>query len=596
MDHTDNSQEVGADYRIDPFLMSVLSSRLEAIIREMTNTVMRASRSAVIKVARDFSCGLLTYDHRLVCVEEGCPIHVTSLELTTKPITELFDDIAEGDAFMNNCPYTGCTHHADMTVCVPVYCDGEPLFWALARSHHADVGAPLPTTYLPHAATIYEEGMHFPCVRIQEGFEDKKDIVRMGLTKIRVSNIWYGDYQAQVGACRIAERRLQELTERYGKQLIKDFIEDWVEYGKRRAIAAIKTLPAGSWTYETKHDPVPGVAEDGVPVRVTVSVDPDEGMITVDARDNIDCVPGGINLSEACAAGSCRIGVFYNLDASIPHNEGSASRINVLLRDGCVVGRPKYPVGTSVATTNVNDRLINAVQCCFSKMGRPHGIAEGGVMQQAGMAVVSGVDTRNGEPYVNQMFIGLSGGPGLKGHDGWVTYEGPDGGAMIILDTIEIIEDMYPILVEGRWIEQDTLGAGEWDGAPGMTAVYGPIAGDMTVIYCSDGEQNPPKGVLGGRAAAAPSNWKRSRNGELIRLPAFHQEVLQPGENVKFTTCGGGGYGDPAKRDPALAAKAANRGWISEAFAKQHYNVALQRASNGITWEVDEEATAVLRG
>src|SRR5262245_61255008 len=96
--------------RIDPFLMSVLASRFEAIIREMTNTVMKASRSAVIKNARDMSCGLLTYDHRLVSVEEGIPIHITALDLTTKPITEFFDDIKEGDAYLNNCPYTGGTH------------------------------------------------------------------------------------------------------------------------------------------------------------------------------------------------------------------------------------------------------------------------------------------------------------------------------------------------------------------------------------------------------------------------------------------------------------------------------------------------------
>ena len=114
-------------------------------------------------------------------------------------------------------------------------------------------------------------------------------------------------------------------------------------------------------------------------------------------------------------------------------------------------------------------------------------------MQQAGMAVISGVDPRDGVEYVNQMFIGLSGGPGLNGHDGWLTYEGPDGGAMIVLDTIEIIEAMYPILVEGRWVERDTLGPGEWDGAPGTTGIYGPVAGEMTVIYCSDGEQIPRK-------------------------------------------------------------------------------------------------------
>ncbi len=88
----------------DPILLAVLSNRFESIIREMTNTVMKASRSSVIKNARDMSCGILTYDHRLVSVEEALPIHVTALELTTKPITELFDDIKEGDAFLNNSP------------------------------------------------------------------------------------------------------------------------------------------------------------------------------------------------------------------------------------------------------------------------------------------------------------------------------------------------------------------------------------------------------------------------------------------------------------------------------------------------------------
>ena len=138
----------------DPILLAVLSNRFESIIREMTNTVMKASRSSVIKNARDMSCGILTYDHRLISVEEALPIHVTALELTTKPITELFDDIKQGDAFLNNSPFYGGTHHADLTLCVPVFCDGEPMLWTLARSHHADIGAPEPTTYLPYAKTI----------------------------------------------------------------------------------------------------------------------------------------------------------------------------------------------------------------------------------------------------------------------------------------------------------------------------------------------------------------------------------------------------------------------------------------------------------
>src|SRR5215813_12156277 len=116
----------------DPILLAVLSNRFESIIREMTNTVMKASRSSVIKNARDMSCGILTYDHRLVSVEEALPIHVTALELTTRPITELFDDIEEGDAFLNNSPFYGGTHHADLTLCVPVFCHAVQLFWSLA--------------------------------------------------------------------------------------------------------------------------------------------------------------------------------------------------------------------------------------------------------------------------------------------------------------------------------------------------------------------------------------------------------------------------------------------------------------------------------
>ncbi|MSP83304.1 MAG: hydantoinase B/oxoprolinase family protein [Alphaproteobacteria bacterium] len=583
--------------KFEPFLLAVLSHRMEAINREMVNTVMKASRSAVIKNSRDMSCGLLTYDHRLLCVEDVVPVHVTALELTTKPISGFFDDIKEGDAYLNNCPYTGGTHHADLTVCVPVFCEGEPLFWALSRSHHADIGAPIPTTYLPEAKTIYEEGLHFPCMRVQENYKDRADLIRMCRMKIRVSDLWYGDYMAQVGACRTAERRLKDVVRRYGRDTVKTFIEAWMDYGKRRAIAEIRKLPKGSWTYETRHDPVPGVADDGVNVKVTVSIDPKTAMVTVDARDNGDCVPGGINLSEACATASCRIGVFYNLDSSIPHNDGSASRVRVLLRDGCVVGRPRYPVGTSVATTNVNARLINAVTCCFTQIGRPHGMGEFSYSQAIGEAVISGVDTRKGRrDYVNQVFIGYGSGPGLVGHDGWLLSGAACDGGQMALDSVEIDESMYPILVESRHLAIDTLGAGEFDGGPAIEGVYGPLTGGtMTAIWGSDGDIGAPKGVLGGHDSAPSSNWKRNRNGRLEKQVPFGAADCVPGEVLRFVTCGGGGYGDPARRDPARVAAAVNRRWVSSERARDVYKVALAKAANGIDWTIDQVGTQRLR-
>jgi len=589
-------EPAGAVGNIEPFLMTVLASRLAATIREMANTITKVSRSAVIKNSRDFSCGLLTYDHRLLCVEDGLPVHLSALDLTTRPITELFDDVAEGDAYLNNCPYLGGTHHADLTVCVPVMCDGEPMFWTLSRAHHADIGAPIPSTYLPEAATIYEEGLHFPCVRIQRERKDREDIIRMCRMKIRVSDIWYGDYQAQIAACRVGERRLKEMVDAYGKETIKDFIEEWMAYGKRCAIAEIQRLPAGTWTYETAHDPVPGVADDGIPVRVSMTVDPEAGRITIDATDNIDCVPGGLNLSEACATASCRTGVFYNLDAGIPHNEGSASCIEVRLRDGCVVGRPTYPVGTSVATTNVNSRLMTAVACCFAKMGGPHGMGEFPNSQALGEAVISGADTRKAAAgFVNQIFVGYGGGPGLYGHDGWLTSGAACDGGQMALDSIEIDEAMYPILVEARHVAKDTLGHGQWDGAPGTVGIYRPLTDEMTAIFGSDGDVNAAQGVLGGHPAACSSNWKRSGNGDFEQLSPFSEVICRPDEALRFVSCGGGGYGDPYRREPERVADAVNRQWISLEKAEAVYGVALRLAANGIDFIVDEAATERLR-
>lgn len=585
-----------ATRRVDPFLVSVLKSRFEAIVREMTLVVMRASRSAVIKNARDFSCAILTYDHRLVSVEDALPIHVMSMDMATRPLTRLFPDIGQGDMFLNNCPYTGGTHHADMILAMPVFHEGEPLFWVVALSHHADTGAPAPSTYLPFAKNIFEEGMHFPCVRVVENYREQADILRIGMMRNRAPDLWVGDLRAQIGACRTGERRIGELIGRYGRDVILDFVEDWFDYGARRAKAAIARLPAGTYSYETRHDPVPGVADEGVPVRVTVTVDPEAGEITVDARDNIDNVPGGLNLSENTATGSCRIGVFNNLDESIPHNEGAKSRIKVLLRDGCVVGRPKYPVGTSVATTNVNDRLIVAGNCVFSQMGAPYGQAESGSHLPAGVGVISGNDPyKAGKGYVNQVFIGYAGGGALSGFDGWLTYCGPANAGLIQLDSVEVDESMYPIIIERRGVIPGSQGFGEFEGAPATGGVFYPLDHDMTIVYAADGTRFPPRGVLGGGAGQPSESIRFHPDGTREVMPAFSEEVIRQGEKLAFVACGGGGYGDPLRRDPARVAATVNRGWLSREEAERVYRVALADGPEPGILVVDEARTLALR-
>ena len=435
---------------LDPVLLSVLSNRLDGIVREMSNTLLKAARSAVIAVARDFSCAICTADNQLLATAEGLPVHIFGSHLQTRAMTELHDDLAEGDAFLHNDPYLGNTHPADHAVLVPVFIDGEHLFTACAKGHQADIGNSIPTTYHAAAKDVYEEGsLIFPCVRVQHGYEMVDDVIRMCRCRIRVPEQWYGDFLAELGAARIAERRLKELCAKYGTETIKTFIREWFDYSERRMVQAIQALPEAEVEAEGAHDPFEPFLPDGIPIKVEVRIDPGEGRITIDLRDNIDCVDCGLNESEACAINNVVAGLFNCLGPEIPHNGGSFRRVDVLLRDGCVVGRPSFPHSTSMATTNVADRLVNITHSAMAKLGDGFGLAEGGSAMCAATAVLSGKDfRRGGDPYINQLMMVVNGGPAGPKADGWVTYVLPVVSGLMYRDSIELAEVKHPMLFE----------------------------------------------------------------------------------------------------------------------------------------------------
>src|SRR5581483_368730 len=200
------------DEAFDPALMAVIANRLDAIVREMTTTLLRAGRSAVINVARDFSCSIVTAQDELLASAEGVPVHVFGSHLQSAEMRRRHPDLMEGDAYLDNDPYTGNSHHADHTILVPVFVDDEHLFTAVAKAHQADLGNSQPTQYMPFAKDIYEEGaLNFPCVLVQRDHEDIDDVIRMCRRRIRVPEQWYGDYLAMLGSARTGERRLKQL-------------------------------------------------------------------------------------------------------------------------------------------------------------------------------------------------------------------------------------------------------------------------------------------------------------------------------------------------------------------------------------------------
>ncbi len=582
--------------RLDPIAFATLANRLDSIVREAMQVCVQSAHSAVIQ-ARDLSASISDSKIRLVSIAQGLPVHVLTSNLAIVPIPELFDDIAPGDCFLNNNPFMGASHHADFSFCRPVFHGDRLMFWVMLRAHQADTGAPQPTVYLPFAKDVYEEGLHWPCVRVQRDYRDVADVVRIATANIRVPQQFMGDFAAAVGATRVAERRLLELIDRYGAGTIEQFVEEWLEYGRARMVEEIKSLPQGTWQNETTMDPLP-FAPEGVTVNVRLTVDHEEEALIVDLTDNPDQFEAGINLTEATSKAGVMEGIFSCLDSTLPQNQGAFDCVRFKLKEGSVAGIPRFPVGTSVATDFTADRLASCAIALMADIDPDRGGGEAGYVPW-GAAVFSGNDyRRDNAPYVDELLVmGVSGGggPAVKGYDGWLTWlTAADMGAMWTT-SVELWEKAYPHLIDsGAEVVPDSGGAGEFRGSPALRVLVRARGNPTWAAGFGDGGVFPPKGVLGGHPGKPTMGFIVDATGRRIaELPLIGIFELGVGQALEAITNGAGGYGDPLDRDPERVRHDVRRGWVSAEAARETYGVVFDLEPE--LFAVDYEATDKVR-
>jgi N-methylhydantoinase B len=574
--------------------LAVISNRFESAVLSMMNTLLRTSRSGVINNGRDFSCCILTRDDELLSMAESQPIHVLAgPDLMARTMKEFHPILARGQAFLHNSPYHGNSHAADHSILIPVIDDeGVHRYTVLAKAHQADCGNSVPTTYMADARDVYEEGaLIFPCVKVQERYQDIPDIIRMCRLRVRVPEQWWGDYLAMLGAARIGERRVLALGEELGWDLLDEYTEAWFDYSERRMVAAIERIPSSATTVATAHDPFPGVPE-GIPISISVAVRADEAMLEVDLRDNPDCQPCGLNLTEATSRTAAMLGVFNAIGQGVPPNAGSFRRLKVHLRENCCVGIPRHPVSCSVATTNLADRVSCAVQRAIAILHEGVGLAEVGFSIPAAWAVISGKDPRRSDsPFINQLILsGVTGGPGCPHADGWLMLGGIGDAGQPFRDSVEVDEIAHPIRILEQRIVPDREGAGRHRAAPSAYVEYGPVGTSLEVMFNSDGSINPPRGVRGGMDGGPAEQLVRHLDGRLVELNNYDRVVIRPGETVVSICSAGGGYGPPLERDPERVRADVQEGFVSADRACDVYGVILTESN-----EVDVDATRSLR-
>ena len=590
---------------LDRVTLGVMANRLDSITREMTNTMVRTARSTTM-AAKDFSTSIVSAEGEMVSAPEGIPVHVYGSGLIAQAMTEIHGSkIAPGDAYLTNDPYQGNSHAADQTVLVPVFFDGEHVFTAVAKAHQADIGNAKPTTYSPTALDVYNEGaLIFPCVKVQNNYTDVTDIIRMCERRIRAFDTWYGDYLATLGAARLAERRLQEFCTVYGIDTVREFIVEYLDYCEQMTADAIAKLPAGRVVAETALDPFPRLP-DGIPLKATIDVLPDEGRVVVDLRDNPDCTPTGLNLTESTSMNAATTAILMCLnsdphtrDVIVPNNAGCYRRIEVLLRENCVVGIPRHPASASVATNTVVDRVVGMVLRAVASMQEGIGAAHPCFGQPPYTGVASGTDARrDGADYVFQLFSGTSGGPATAHNDGWLQFTNTAGAGLEYVDSTEVIEQKYPIVVWEKIVRLDSEGAGRLRGAPGGLSVFGPRFDPMESQYYLDAVVNRSLGARGGLMSRGPEAWRIDAAGAAEQRAETVGEVpVGVGEVIVSRSGAGAGYGPPAERDPERVLTDVVDGYITVDRARAAYGVVL--TGDPARWDtlaVDADATAAAR-
>ena len=571
---------------VDRITLEVVCEGLIAIVREMRATVIRASYSPVIWDMDDFSCALFDRHGQMVAQSEDHPGHVLPMPWSVRCAMEDFEgDLRPGDVILLNDAYRGGTHLNDVTMLYPLFEDGELFIFPAVRAHWADVGGGAPGSYSGLNTNIYQEGVRIPPIKIIEEGRLNRAAMALLLNNMRLPEDRRGDFEASLGACRVAETRIRRLLARYGGKTVLDCIALNLDRAERRLRAKIAGLPDGEYLYEDYLEFYQDGRLDPVLMRLRLVKQGDE--IVADFAGSSPQVPGVVNSTLATTGAGVLVAVKAALDPDGPINHGTFRPIRLLAPAGSIVDvKVDAPAG---AHGEVRKRAVSVMLGALGQMV-PH-LVSGDLCGTSFPSAIGGRDERRGRDYV--YYEAPSGGNGAyREDDGASAWGNIDFGNVRTIQSAEALENGMPLLVERSELRMDSGGEGETRGGLGLRRALRLREGEARYSVLSDRAVIPPFGV-GGAGPGAP-----------VRVSVHHDAVetdlatpgkatghtINAGDVVVLESAGGGGFGDPLTRDPERVARDVGAGYVSADRARQGYGVVLTPAGR-----VDETATAAQR-
>ncbi|MFP4293531.1 MAG: hydantoinase B/oxoprolinase family protein [Cyclobacteriaceae bacterium] len=561
---------------VDPITLNIIESALRNTRYEMDAVLFRTAMSPGIREQHDEFPLIADRKGRMVVGQFG--------SFVDGFIKSWNGTIEEGDIFLTNDPYScdgAVSHLNDWLVLLPIFYEGSLVGWGAMFGHMTDVGGKVPGSLPTDATTIFEEGVRIPPMKIYRKGELNSEMLEMILKQCRLPHWNRSDFNAIVAACRTAERRVKEMCARFGKNTYCSALEAALARN-REAMRQLFHMSVSEETISFEDY----ICDDGRgygPYKLKCSMRREGDKVILDWTGTDPQATGSINyyLNENLFKMFFGVYMIMVFDPQILFNDGFYDLVEVKMPEGSLV-KPKYPAALSCRTHGLG-RM-------FDVLGGLLGQRQPEFLNAAGFSssphlMYSGTD-KKGEWY--QLFqIGFGGIPGKPFGDG------PDGHSLWPSFTNvpnEFLEAYFPLRIEKYRTVTDSGGAGKHRGGNGVEIEYCFLEPGEISIH-DDRWFLPPWGVNGGQPAKRSTKLLMRTDGTEEVLPAKCDRIqVKPGDRLSYITWGGGGWGDPLERDPALVARDVRRQLVSKEAAKENYGVVLSDAI-----EVDGAATIQLR-
>jgi N-methylhydantoinase B len=558
---------------LDPITLTVIQAGLQQVCDEMDLAFSRAAFSPVIAEANDRSDGLYdAADGALIAQGSGgLPVFVGVMQYSTRVLIERIAQgitaaPAPGDIYIVNDPYLGGTHLMDVRFAMPVWRDGAIFCWLSNTGHWPDTGGAVPGGFSASATAVEQEGLRLPPVRLFKAGTLDAEIYGIITSNIRVADQRIGDVKAQAAALLVGEERLTRLLDRYGDATVRAAIAELRTRAARQMRAALAAIPEG------RHAGRAFVDSDGVvnePLTIALAVTRAGDRLTFDFAGSSPPCAGPMNSVRATTLSSVYLAMRH-IFPEVPMSAGAFEPFDVTGIEGTFLDA-RYPRPVSGCAAEVSQRIAEAVFAALAP-ALPDRVTAAPAGTSGNFAL-GGHDPARGRDFVMYQ---ISGG----GYGGWAGGDGLTNGCSTIgiskAPPVEIMEQQFPVLYRHYRLREASGGAGRHRGGFGLDYEVELRRGAARASFVMDHGRLGPQGAMGG-ADGAPNVVTVTRGGVPMtpeHLSKAQDIPLAPGDRVRVQTPGGGGWGDPAMRDPALVAEDVRLGRYSADEAARLFGTA----------------------